>query len=86
MRTLVLTGLLVSAFVAPASLDAQGITPSNPNDPFLWLEEVESDRALAWVRERNARSLGVLESDRRFPTLNAQALEIVNATDRIPAP
>lgn len=86
MRTLVLASLLVTAFVAPASLDAQAITPSNPNDPFLWLEEVQSDRALTWVRERNARSLGVLEGDPRFPTLNAQALEIVNATDRIPAP
>lgn len=86
MRTSVLTGLLVTVLAAPAILDAQGLTPSNPNDPFLWLEEVESDRALAWVRERNARSLGTLEGDPRFATLNAQALAIVNATDRIPSP
>lgn len=86
MRTSVLTGLLVTVLAAPASLDAQGLTPSNPNDPFLWLEEVESERALAWVRERNARSLGTLEGDPRFATLNAQALAIVNATDRIPSP
>lgn len=86
MRPLVLSGLLVTALLAPASLDAQAPTPSNPNDPFLWLEDVESDRALAWVRERNARSLGLLEADPRFATLNAQALAIVNATDRIPTP
>lgn len=86
MRTLVLLGSLVTLLAASASLDAQGLTPSNPNDPFLWLEEVESERALTWVRARNARSLGVLEGDPRFATLNAQALEIVNATDRIPSP
>ena len=27
------------------------------DDPFLWLEDVEGDRALAWVREQNARTL-----------------------------
>jgi len=86
MRTPVLLGSLVTLLAASASLDAQGLTPSNPNDPFLWLEEVESERALTWVRARNARSLGVLEGDPRFATLNAQALEIVNATDRIPSP
>ena len=86
MRTSVLTGLLVTALAASASLGAQGLTPANPNDPFLWLEEVESERALSWVRERNARSLGTLQGDARFAALNAQALEIVNATDRIPSP
>ncbi len=91
MRSLVLAGLLVTAPLASlplgsAALHAQGLTPANPNDPFLWLEEVESERALAWVRERNQRSLGVLQGDPRFATLNAQALEIVNATDRIPSP
>ena len=86
MRPALLAGLLVTASLASASLGAQDLTPSNPNDPFLWLEEVQSERALTWVRERNARSLGVLEGDPRFAALNAQALEIVNATDRIPSP
>ena len=34
----------------------------NP-DPWLWLEDVDSDRALDWVRARNAeseRELGAL--------------------------
>ena len=25
-----------------------------PDDPFLWLEDVQGEQALAWVRERNA--------------------------------
>jgi prolyl oligopeptidase len=55
-------------------------------DPHLWLEDVEGERALAWVRERNARSLGTLEGDPRYQALHASALEIVNATDRIAFP
>ncbi len=56
------------------------------SDPNLWLEDIEGPRALAWVEKQNARSLAVLEGDRRFDTFHAQALAIVNATDRIPAP
>lgn len=52
-------------------------------DPHLWLEEVEGDAALAWVQEQNDRSLGVLTGDKRYAGLEADALEIVNSTDRI---
>ena len=29
-------------------------TPAPPDDPHAWLEDVEGEKALAWVRERNA--------------------------------
>ncbi|MEL6213332.1 MAG: hypothetical protein AAFQ96_07065, partial [Pseudomonadota bacterium] len=32
-------------------------------DPFLWLEDVEGDKALTWVRDQNKRSLAVLQED-----------------------
>ena len=32
-----------------------------PDDPYLWLEEVTGDEALAWVRERNAETLAALD-------------------------
>jgi len=88
MRLLLrLTLPFVAALTIPAVSTAQS-TPSVPaaEDPFLWLEDVQGDRALSWVRERNTRSLGVLEGDARFAGLRAEALEIVNASDRIPAP
>jgi prolyl oligopeptidase len=55
-------------------------------DPFLWLEDVSSPRAMAWVQAENAKTLGVLEGDRRFAGLNADALAIAEARDRIPEP
>lgn len=56
------------------------------DDPYLWLEEIEGEKPLAWVKERNDRSLGVLQGDARYADLHAKAVAIVNATDRIPTP
>jgi prolyl oligopeptidase len=53
-------------------------------DPYLWLEEVEGERALTWVREQNARSLAALESDPRFAPLHTDALALANSRDRLP--
>ncbi|MCK8500740.1 prolyl oligopeptidase family serine peptidase [Myxococcus fulvus] len=55
-------------------------------DPFLWLEEVQGQRALEWVRAQNAKTEAVLEKDPRFEPFQAEALRIFTATDRIPAP
>ncbi|MEO0881115.1 MAG: prolyl oligopeptidase family serine peptidase [Pseudomonadota bacterium] len=53
-------------------------------DPYLWLEEVEGEDALDWVRSQNDRSLDLLQADPRFEDLQTDALDIVNADDRIP--
>jgi prolyl oligopeptidase len=52
-------------------------------DPFMWLEDVEGDRALTWVRGQNARSLPVLQNDARYAKLETDALAIVRAKDRL---
>ena len=62
------------------------VTAVPDDDPFLWLEDPESPRALHWVKGENARSLAVLEKDPRFAPLQQDALKIVDATDRIPLP
>jgi prolyl oligopeptidase len=54
------------------------------DDPYLWLEEVEGERALNWVREQNARSLAVLEGDPRYAQLHADAIALANTRDRLP--
>ncbi|MBY0586603.1 prolyl oligopeptidase family serine peptidase [bacterium] len=54
------------------------------DDPHLWLEEIEGEKALAWVRERNAQSLARLESDPRFPKFFEQIQTILEDKERIP--
>lgn len=53
------------------------------DDPYLWLEEVEGERALNWVRAQNGRSLPVLQNDPRYAALEQDALAIVRAKDRL---
>jgi len=38
--------------------DPPPAAPGPGEDPFLWLEDVTGDRALAWVRERNLETAG----------------------------
>lgn len=56
------------------------------NDPFLWLEEVESKRALKWVEDQNKPTLARLESSPHFSTLQSEIRKVVLAKDRIPMP
>ncbi|MGF1454180.1 MAG: prolyl oligopeptidase family protein [Alphaproteobacteria bacterium] len=65
-------------------LVAPGVAVADDTDPFVWLEEVEGERALDWVRARNTESLGVLEADPRFAGFREDALDILTAQDRIP--
>ena len=55
------------------------------DDPFGWLEDVQGERALAWVRERNAETLAELQARPDFAPTRARLLELLNAKDRIPA-
>ncbi|HLL04240.1 MAG TPA: prolyl oligopeptidase family serine peptidase [Myxococcaceae bacterium] len=78
MRTLLLSSFLAVLMTASVSLAA--------DDPFLWLEEVQGQRALEWVNAQNARTLATLEKDPRFESFRTDALAILTATDRIPEP
>lgn len=55
-------------------------------DPYLWLEDVEGEEALAWVEERNEATLAELRASPRFDALYERALGILNSEDRIPYP
>jgi prolyl oligopeptidase len=65
---------------AAASVQPAGFDPA----AHLWLEEVEGEEALGWVRAQNARTLASLEGDARYPAFFAAALEIATSKTRIP--
>ena len=78
----VLASLCLLGVSGCASL--MGGTMSGSQDRYAWMEEVEGERALTWVRTENTRSLAVLEADARYPGLLADAQAIVNNRDRLP--
>ncbi len=78
---------LLALSAAPSVAQSPAPAPSpGAEDPFLWLEEVDSPRALAWVEAQNAKTRSALEGDMRFEPFRKSALEIFTATDRIAMP
>ncbi|MFS2215398.1 prolyl oligopeptidase family protein [Telluria sp. Tellsp104] len=53
-------------------------------DPWLWLEDVDSGRALGWVAERNAETERELTALPGYATLRTRLKMILDARDRIP--
>ncbi|MFH1517785.1 MAG: prolyl oligopeptidase family serine peptidase, partial [Pseudomonadota bacterium] len=60
------------------------MTKTAPVDPNLWLEEVEGEKALDWVRAQNERTLAELQTDPRYAGFEAAALDALNSRERIP--
>ncbi|MFH9726156.1 prolyl oligopeptidase family protein [Streptomyces sp. NPDC017254] len=54
------------------------------DDPYLWLEDISGDDALAWVAERNAETAAAVTGDDAFGALKTRLREVLDASDRIP--
>jgi prolyl oligopeptidase len=78
-----LSFFFAAALFAAATTMAQ-TTAAEPADPYLWLEEVQGETALAWVRERNAQALQRLQARADFTPTRERLLAILDAKDRIP--
>lgn len=82
--------LLCGAAAAPQppQTTVAGAPAVGPNgtDPFLWLEDKDGAKPLAWVRAQNARTLPMLQHNPHYQTLYAQALKIYESKSRIPYP
>ena len=76
---------LAQTTTAPAASPAPGFAMTDATDPYIWLEDIESERVNAWVAEHNAKSLGTLQADPVYEPLHAQALELLQSRDRIPS-
>ena len=79
MRLFLVSALVLAVF-------GGGISAADENeDPYLWLEDVEGERALAWVEERSATDTAVLEAVPVYSEIHQKLLEIYNSSDRIPS-
>jgi prolyl oligopeptidase len=60
-----------------------GMLSTPEDDPYRWLEEVDSPRASAWVRERSEATAAALE-DEDFTRLRDELRRVLDDEDRIP--
>ncbi|WP_088284519.1 prolyl oligopeptidase family protein [Ideonella sp. A 288] len=71
------------AFVLVALTPLTMAAPTD-DDPFLWLEDVQGERALAWVRERNAAARKRLEAWPAFESARTEIKAVLDSRERIP--
>jgi prolyl oligopeptidase len=79
MRHRFAVAILITLFAATICVAAD-------EDPYLWLEEVENEKALAWAKERSDADTSVIKETPEFAEIHARLLEIYNSRDRIPSP
>ena len=77
---LAITGLLALAVLGAAP------APTAQDDPYLWLEDVQGEKPLAWVKEQNAKSTSVLEAQPEYKPIYERALQILDSKEKIPEP
>lgn len=80
-----LTSVAMAQTPTASSSPATGFATSDATDPYLWLEEVEGERAMEWVKAHNARTFAVLQGDPRYDTLHQQALTSSRRATAFPA-
>jgi prolyl oligopeptidase len=73
------------AALAALELAVLGAAPSG-DDRFRWLEDVNGEKAMAWVKQQNARTTKVLEARPEFGPISKRTLEILDSKEKIPMP
>ena len=87
MTTFVALWLRPTALVILSGLAAIGAAPApTADDPFRWLEDVQGEKALAWAKEQNAKTLPVLEARPEYRPIYERSLEILDSKEKIPEP
>lgn len=75
--TLCWGGILTALYLCPQTI-------ATVEDPYLWLEDVQSERALTWVEAHNALAVDELTQTPRYADIHDGLLEIYNSSDKIP--
>ena len=71
--------------VAGAALLLTAAAP-DAEDPFLWMEETQGERALSWVAGQNERTKSLLEAGKNFRRWREEAGAILNDPGRLVLP
>ena len=75
--------LLLGLLCTLTPMTLQAADPAT-DDPYRWLEDVQGERALAWVKERNAESRLALQAFPRYAAMRDGFAQILDSRDKIP--
>ncbi len=74
----------IASTVLPAVLAAGAVADVGEEDPWLWLEDVGGEAPLAWVAERNARTVDAYGESDAFAASRDRFKAILDSDERIP--
>lgn len=63
-----------------------GTAWSDSDDPYLWLEDIQGDKAMEWVEAQNEITKKALEAVPEYASILKRTTEIMDSKARIPAP
>ncbi len=75
--------VLLAAAAWATTLPAQAPMPTEPGDPYLWLEEVDGARALDFARDASTRTLSDLRARAEFAQIRDEVREVLDSRERI---
>jgi prolyl oligopeptidase len=81
---LLVAGTAWAANRAPSMDESATAAEKATADPYLWLEDIEGAKALAWVHQQNERTFERLKTKPEYPDLYKDALAVLDSTSRIP--
>jgi prolyl oligopeptidase len=70
-------------FVGLVFIALQSFGAKASDDPFLWLEDVQGEKSMEWVKAQNAVSEGELSQSSFYKQLHQQLIELINSKDKI---
>lgn len=78
-------GFLMLLLLVPMLGGQESMAVSAKKDQdYQWLEDLESEKALNWVKDQNARSLSAIRAYKDYPLFKEEAAKILEAKDKIP--
>jgi len=83
-RLLRASALAATLFTSIHAMSQISAPTAPPTDPYLWLEDVPGERALAWVRQRNAESEKVLQAEPGFEATRSSIRAVLDSQEQIP--
>lgn len=84
-RKVPILSILTLTFASPMMFTPMSLAQEPvDNDPYQWLEDVTGEKAIEWVKERNAKAEAALTSSDDFKKLEADLLAILDSDARIP--
>ncbi|MBB4593993.1 prolyl oligopeptidase [Xanthomonas arboricola] len=82
-RSMMCAALFLSEIVVAHAGDAPAAATAPP-DPYLWLEDVTGTKALAWVKQQDARTESRLADNAEFKQLEARIRQVMDSDAKIP--